>query len=145
MMGSSFFWGGRGGEEFFLFICSQCVLIMFPWASPSSHVVPQDVPNNTSILSHMICPKFNSHVYKLKKVRQRGTHLFPFCNRDPKRWFLLGMAQCSKNNWWWANQCNVPPQKRKEKKGVNAPPMKKLIWITICSFLGYFSYFHKFC
>jgi len=25
------------------------------------------VPNSTSILSHMVCPKFNSHVYKLKR------------------------------------------------------------------------------
>jgi hypothetical protein len=30
-------------------------------------VVPQDIPNNTSILSHMVCPKFNSQVYQLKK------------------------------------------------------------------------------
>jgi hypothetical protein len=33
----------------------------------SSEVVPKDIPNNTSILSHMVCPKFNSHVYKLKR------------------------------------------------------------------------------
>jgi hypothetical protein len=63
---------------------------MFPWASPSSHVVPQYVPNNTSILSHMICPKFDSHVYKLKKMGQREAHLFLFCNRDPKRCFYWG-------------------------------------------------------
>ncbi len=35
--------------------------------SPSSQVVPQDIPNSTLDLSHMVCPKFNSHVYKLKR------------------------------------------------------------------------------
>jgi hypothetical protein len=32
-----------------------------------SEVVLEDIPNRTSILSHMVCPKFNSHVYKLKR------------------------------------------------------------------------------
>jgi hypothetical protein len=47
---------------------------VFPWASPSSQVVPQDIPNNTSILSHMVCPKFYSQVYKLKKWA-KGEHI----------------------------------------------------------------------
>jgi hypothetical protein len=34
---------------------------------PSFQVVSQDVPNNTLDLSHTICLKFNSHVYKLKR------------------------------------------------------------------------------
>jgi len=33
----------------------------------SSEVVPEGIPNSTSILSHMVCPKFNSHVYKFKR------------------------------------------------------------------------------
>jgi hypothetical protein len=36
---------------------------------------PQDIPSSTSILSHMICPKFNSHIYKLKKGRLSGEHI----------------------------------------------------------------------
>jgi hypothetical protein len=31
-------------------------------------MVPQDVPNTTSDLSHMVCPKCDSHVYKLKRL-----------------------------------------------------------------------------
>jgi hypothetical protein len=38
-----------------------------PKDSPSSQVVPQDIPYSTSDLSHTVCPKFNSHVYKLKR------------------------------------------------------------------------------
>jgi hypothetical protein len=38
-----------------------------PMGLPSnSQTIPQDIPNNISNLSHMFCPKFNSHVYKLK-------------------------------------------------------------------------------
>jgi hypothetical protein len=62
----------RGEKDFILFylllflMCfhrvplrfsSQCVL----------KDVPQDVPNSTSILSHMVCPKFSSHGYNLKR------------------------------------------------------------------------------
>jgi len=89
---------------------------MFPWASPSSHVVPQDVPNNTSILSHMICPKFNSHVYKLKKVGQRGAHLFLFCNRDPKRCFYWGGPNVPKTIGDGLINVLCFLKKRKEKK-----------------------------
>jgi len=54
-------WGGVGFLFFALFpMCSHHVLT-------SSQVVLQDVHNCTSILSHMVCPKFNSHVYKLKR------------------------------------------------------------------------------
>jgi len=59
------FWRGRGRGIFCVF---SLVL------NDSHHVpprvpkcVPQDVPNTTWVLSHMICPKFNSHVYKLKR------------------------------------------------------------------------------
>jgi hypothetical protein len=35
------------------------VFSLFPWGSQSS----QFVPNSTSVSSHMVCSKFNSHVY----------------------------------------------------------------------------------
>jgi hypothetical protein len=60
-------WGGVGLDrkrEFFFVHCSQCVLIMFSWGFQN---VPQDVPNFTSDLSLMVCPKFNNHVNKLKR------------------------------------------------------------------------------
>jgi hypothetical protein len=28
---------------------------------------PKNIPNNTSVLSHIICPKFKSHVYEQKR------------------------------------------------------------------------------
>jgi len=46
-------WWVGGGIFAFFFPFSQCVLIMFPCVP---QVVPQDVPNSTSILSHMVCP-----------------------------------------------------------------------------------------
>jgi hypothetical protein len=63
--GSSFFlWGREGGRIFsrLFFMCSHHVLIWFSSGSPSSQVISQDIPNRTSDLSHMIYPKFNSHV-----------------------------------------------------------------------------------
>jgi hypothetical protein len=72
LMRSPFFfllgWGGVGLDgkgDFCFFHCSQYVLIMFSWGFQK---VPQDVPNFTSDLSLMVCPKFNNHVNKLKKV-----------------------------------------------------------------------------
>jgi hypothetical protein len=56
------FWGGGGreGKDFEK-------TFLGPMGLPSnSQTVPQDIPNNISNLSHMFCPKFNSHVYKLK-------------------------------------------------------------------------------
>jgi len=64
--GSRFFlFGGGGGDNELLFfslfpMCSHHV-------SNSSQVVPHDDPNLTSDLSHMVCPNFNSQVYKLKR------------------------------------------------------------------------------
>jgi hypothetical protein len=76
-----FWWWGRGDYCFFFFffkfsMCSQYVLSMFPWGFPSYQVVPQGIPNSTSILSHMVCRKFNSHVYKLKGRLLGNTSVF---------------------------------------------------------------------
>jgi len=60
---------GRDGL-FFIFPHTQFVLNMFPLSSQSvPKYIPEDVPNSTWVLwSHMVCPKFNSHVYKLKRL-----------------------------------------------------------------------------
>ncbi len=86
---SSFFLFERANSDFFLFFpCSQCVSIKL---SSSPHQVPkrfsnsqsvprwvpQDVPNSTWVLSYVVCPKFNSPVYKLKRWMP-GVRLF--CN-----------------------------------------------------------------
>jgi hypothetical protein len=66
-------WGGVGWRGvvgvFFLFF--NLVPNMFSACSLQVPQVPtlfdQSVPNSTSILSHMVCPKFSSHVYILKR------------------------------------------------------------------------------
>jgi hypothetical protein len=56
--------GEERGHYYYFSPCSQCVPIMFPWGS---QVIPQYFCNSISDLSHMVCPKFNSDVYKLKR------------------------------------------------------------------------------
>jgi hypothetical protein len=61
-----FYLKGERGEEFFVFF----FVLNFVFLSCSQNVlkyIPQDVPNSTLVLSHIVCPKFNSHVYKLKR------------------------------------------------------------------------------
>ncbi len=59
-------------------------IFRFPNVFPSgSQVIPQDVPNTNLILSHMICPKLNSHVY----INWKGEHMcFYFATWGPKTW-----------------------------------------------------------
>jgi len=91
--------GGCVEERFFgFFPCSQCVPIRFPKGSSSPQVVPQDIPNSTSDFSHMVCPKFNSDVYKLKRCPIGEYICFLLCNLGSKEVLLLGCAQRSKTN-----------------------------------------------
>jgi len=86
------FWGvgwGGGGVIF-------CISSLFPICSHDVPPICSCVPNSTPILSHMVCPKFNSHVYKLKKAGSRGIHLFLFCNWGSEEVLSLGSVQCSK-------------------------------------------------
>jgi hypothetical protein len=91
--------GGGVEEGFFgFFPCSQCVPIRFPKGSSSPQVVPQDIPKRTSVFSHVVCPKFNSDVYKLKGWTV-GDHIcFLLRNLGSKEMLLLGSAQFSKTN-----------------------------------------------
>ncbi len=43
---------------------------MSPNSQSFAICIPQDVPHSTWVLSHMLCPKFNSHVYKLKRYNR---------------------------------------------------------------------------
>jgi hypothetical protein len=68
MMDLVFALSGVGGGEFFLklFLVLKVFSTCFhhvPLRFPSSQVIPESVPNSTSILSHMVCPKFNSHIH----------------------------------------------------------------------------------
>ncbi len=92
------FWGRWVREVFFFFfhvpnvfpLCSHHV----SWSSSSSQVVPQNFPNGASVLSHMVCPKFNPHVCKLKRWSIESTFV-SICNSRSKEVLLWGSVQCS--------------------------------------------------
>jgi hypothetical protein len=73
---------------------------MFPGVP---QVVPQDVPNSTSILYDL--PQFNSHVHQLNRSAKSVEYLFLFCDWGPKN------AQCFKK----ISQ-SICPLKKKEKR-----------------------------
>jgi hypothetical protein len=52
-------------------MCSCKVPQGFPSCSPN-------IPNSTTLFSHMVCPKLISHVYKLKRCTTRSTSIFIF-------------------------------------------------------------------
>jgi uncharacterized membrane protein YfcA len=81
------FGGGGGGVRIFLLFF--LVGIMFPMCS---HEVPHNVPNSTSVLSHMICPKFNSHLYKFIRWAI-GSTFIPILQLVVQIGFHLGSAQ----------------------------------------------------
>jgi hypothetical protein len=76
-----------------VFPWSRCVLVKFSKGSQVLKCVPQDVSNSTWVLSHMVCPKLNSHVYKLKKVNSRGAHFVSILQPG----LIRGMPNVSKN------------------------------------------------
>jgi hypothetical protein len=45
---------------------------------------PKMFPTTPSILSHLVCPKFNSPLYKLRRYSKLEHILFLFCFRGPK-------------------------------------------------------------
>ncbi len=58
----------KNGDKQFLLFPMRSHHIPMRFSKGSSNCSPQDVPNTTSdLLSHMVCPKFNSHVYKMKR------------------------------------------------------------------------------
>ncbi len=117
MKGVVFSCWGWGGRDFFCFSpCSQCVSNMFSSCSPRSRVVPQDVPNSTSILSHIVCPKFNSHVYELKSYVVGEYICFYFTNVGPKRCVHWGVHTIPRKllmgQWMWLFQRKIKCHER---------------------------------
>ncbi len=73
------------GEDFmFFFYCLHHVPMGFPKASPTSQVVPQDIPNSTSVLSHMVFPKVQLQCIQTRKAGHRGAQLFLCCTLGSK-------------------------------------------------------------
>ncbi len=83
-------------------------VLNFVFLSCSQNVfkyIPQDVPNSTLVLSYIICPKFNSHVYKLKRWAMGEYFCFYFAIGVPKSTPIKGNhASMFQKNWWWANE-----------------------------------------
>jgi hypothetical protein len=65
LMNGPVFSFSKGGHVFFVY---SLVPNLFPSGSQSVlKCIPKDVPNSTWVLSHTVCPKFNSLLYKLKR------------------------------------------------------------------------------
>ncbi len=94
---SSFFLvSGKGvGKRYFLFFC----LVLNVLSSCSQiHSARYSQYCSTSYLSHMVCPKFNSHVYKPKRWTPGECCCFYFAKLGgPKRCFYWGMPNVPKN------------------------------------------------
>jgi hypothetical protein len=75
---------------------SQFVIVRFPKGSPSSQLVHLDVPNSTSILPLMVCPKFKSRVCKLKRLPIEEHICFYFSTWGLKRYFYWGVPSVPK-------------------------------------------------
>jgi hypothetical protein len=90
--------------EFFVFSpYSQNVPIKFSSSQSVPKCVLQDVPNSTWILSHMVCPKYNSHVYYLNRWYIRKDTCFHFAIGVQRGASIWGMPHVP-INWWWGNQ-----------------------------------------
>jgi hypothetical protein len=78
--------------------------------------IPHDVPNgNTSVLSHMVCPKFNSHVYKLQRWNLGASTFVSILQVGvQKRCFNWGMPNVPKK--LADGPINMAPLKKKMKK-----------------------------
>jgi hypothetical protein len=85
-------------------MCSHYVPMGFSKVSLSYQVIPQDVPNSTWISSPIICPTFNSHVYKLKRLAIGENICLYFVTWGPKRCFYWRVPNVPEKNWWWPNQ-----------------------------------------
>ncbi len=111
--GDQFFSLRRGeGATFWVLplfsMCSQSIILRFPKDSSSSQIVPPDVPNSTSILPLMVCPKC-----KLKRLPIEEHICFYFSTWGPKKYFYCEVPRVPKI-WLWANQY-CPFQKTKIK------------------------------
>jgi hypothetical protein len=134
-------WGGVGWDEgsyfflfFFLFLnvfstFSHQILKGFSSSQSIPKWVPQDVLNSTSILSLMVCPEFNSHVYKLE-MYAKGEHIcFYFATRVQKGAPSGGMDNVPKTLLIGQSTWLLHQNKKKSVSDAWA-----VIWITLSSF-----------
>jgi hypothetical protein len=87
------------GSSFFLFGKGVGERNVFPWYSSSSQCVPQNVPNSTSLLSHLVV--------------QRGAS--------------IGECPMFQKNWWWANEYGPFKKKKRKCEGTHEMPMTRIL------------------
>jgi hypothetical protein len=75
-----FFFLEQTGDRDFFFPCSHQVSKGFSSSQNVPTCISQDVPNSTWVLSHIVCPKFNSRVNKLERWNLGEPIFFLFCN-----------------------------------------------------------------
>ncbi len=95
---------------------------MFP---SSSQQVPQDIPDITSILSHIVWTEFNFHV----NCKNGSITKLLFSGVGAKGVLLLGTAHYSRKIGDGRNQCGSFKRKKKRKKNYGAP-MNLINWNT---------------
>ncbi len=82
--------------------------------------VPDLLPEAFPIApSHMVCPKFNCHVYKLKRSAVGEYICFYFATGVLKRCFHWGVLDVPIKLLWWANQYGSFTQKNRKKVSVH--------------------------
>jgi hypothetical protein len=124
----------QGGKGIFFPSYSQCVPMGFSKSSSTFQVVPQDVPNSTLVLSLMVCQKFNSNAYRLKRWAIWEDICFYFETWGPKNHFNWGVpnVQILLDD----GLINMDPSKKnrereRKRKGVGAPMIIQItLWPT---------------
>jgi len=86
-----------------------------------SHEVPQVVPQ--VVPNSLVCPKFNSHVNKLKKVAHFCFYFLQL--GGSKRCFYLGVSNVP-NLFFFGDGANQHGPFQKEKKGKKGQKKKKV-------------------
>ncbi len=82
---------------------------------------PKDVLNSTSILSHLVCSKFNSHVYKLKRYSKLGHICFYFAPGVQRVASIEKCPMFQKKLVVGQSMWLLHPKKKKEMKCVRDP------------------------
>jgi hypothetical protein len=111
--------GRRRRRLFLVFsLVPKCVLILFPWGSPSSDVVPKTFPIAPQLYPIWFAQSPTLMCTNWKKVGHRRAYLFLFCYLGSKEVLLFG-EECPmfQKKWWWANQCASFQIKKRKKCG----------------------------
>jgi hypothetical protein len=103
----------------FLYYVQECVPIMFSKGSSSSHYMPQDVPNCTTLLFHTLRPKLSFQLYKRSKWETLSSFNRKFYIGEPPKFqfsFVVGESK------WLIAKTKKKKEKEKRKLKLGEPP-----------------------